>query len=407
MTGALSHLRVLDMSRVLAGPWVGQMFADLGADVIKIERPGRGDDTRSWGPPYLKDADGRDTSEPGYFLSANRNKRSVTIDITRPEGQELIRGLAALSDVLIENYKVGGLIRYDLDYEALRQINPGLVYCSITGFGQSGPSAQRPGYDFMIQAMSGLMSITGEKDTLPGGGPQKVGVAVADILTGLYAGNAIQAALLHRELTGRGQYIDLALLDCQLAAMANQAMNYLVSGKPPGRLGNAHPNIVPYQVFASRDGFLIIAVGNDDQYRRFCRLLDREDLADEPDFQTNRERVRNRERLVAILEPLVRVRASREWMQLLEEQNIPCGPIYTLDQTFSDPQTVSRQMRVEMDHALAGRVPLVGSPFKLSETPVEYRMPPPLLGEHTDEVLQDVLGLDQDAIGALRSERII
>ncbi len=407
MTGALSHLRVLDMSRVLAGPWVGQMFADLGADVIKIERPGRGDDTRSWGPPYLKDADGRDTSEPGYFLSANRNKRSVTIDITRPEGQELIRGLAALSDVLIENYKVGGLIRYDLDYEALRQINPGLVYCSITGFGQSGPSAQRPGYDFMIQAMSGLMSITGEKDTLPGGGPQKVGVAVADILTGLYAGNAIQAALLHRELTGRGQYIDMALLDCQLAAMANQAMNYLVSGKPPGRLGNAHPNIVPYQVFASRDGYLIIAVGNDDQYRRFCRLLDREDLADEPDFQTNRERVRNRERLVTILEPLVRVRGSREWMQLLEEQNIPCGPIYTLDQTFSDPQTVSRQMRVEMDHALAGRVPLVGSPFKLSETPVEYRMPPPLLGEHTDEVLQDVLGLDQDAIGALRSERII
>jgi len=395
------------MSRVLAGPWVGQMFADLGADVIKIERPGRGDDTRSWGPPYLKDADGRDTSEPGYFLSANRNKRSVTIDITRPEGQELIRGLAALSDVLIENYKVGGLIRYDLDYEALRQINPGLVYCSITGFGQSGPSAQRPGYDFMIQAMSGLMSITGERDTLPGGGPQKVGVAVADILTGLYAGNAIQAALLHRELTGRGQYIDMALLDCQLAAMANQAMNYLVSGKPPGRLGNAHPNIVPYQVFASRDGFLIIAVGNDEQYRRFCRLLDREDLADEPDFQTNRERVRNREKLVGILEPLVRVRGSREWMQLLEEQNIPCGPIYTLDQTFSDPQTVSRQMRVEMDHALAGRVPLVGSPFKLSETPVEYRMPPPLLGEHTDEVLQDVLGMDQDAIGALRSERII
>jgi len=395
------------MSRVLAGPWVGQMFADLGADVIKIERPGRGDDTRSWGPPYLKDTDGRDTSEPGYFLSANRNKRSVTIDITRPEGQELIRGLAALSDVLIENYKVGGLIRYDLDYEALRQINPGLVYCSITGFGQSGPSAQRPGYDFMIQAMSGLMSITGERDTLPGGGPQKVGVAVADILTGLYAGNAIQAALLHRELTGRGQYIDMALLDCQLAAMANQAMNYLVSGKPPGRLGNAHPNIVPYQVFASRDGFLIIAVGNDEQYRRFCRLLDREDLANEPDFQTNRERVRNREKLVGILEPLVRVRGSREWMQLLEEQNIPCGPIYTLDQTFSDPQTVSRQMRVEMDHALAGRVPLVGSPFKLSETPVEYRMPPPLLGEHTDEVLQDVLGMDQDAIGALRSERII
>lgn len=407
MTGALSHLRVLDMSRVLAGPWVGQMFADLGADVIKIERPGRGDDTRSWGPPYLKDADGSDTSEPGYFLSANRNKRSVTIDITRPGGQDLIRGLAALSDVLIENYKVGGLTKYGLDYGALQQINPGLVYCSITGFGQSGPNAQRPGYDFMIQAMSGLMSITGERDTLPGGGPQKVGVAVADILTGLYAGNAIQAALLHRELTGRGQYIDMALLDCQLAAMANQAMNYLVSGKPPGRLGNAHPNIVPYQVFASRDGFLIIAVGNDEQYRRFCRLLDREDLAEEPDFRSNRDRVRNREKLVGILEPLVRARGSREWMQLLEEHNIPCGPIYTLDQTFSDPQTVSRQMRVEMDHALAGRVPLVGSPFKLSETPVEYRMPPPLLGEHTDEVLQDVLGLDQGAIDALRSERII
>lgn len=407
MSGALSHIRVIDMSRILAGPWVGQAFADLGADVIKVERPGRGDDTRQWGPPYLKDADGEDTSEPGYFLSANRNKRSITIDITRDKGQALLRALVGLSDVLIENYKVGGLAKYDLDYESLSKINPGLVYCSITGFGQTGPYANRPGYDFMIQAMSGLMSVTGERDDLPGGGPQKAGVALADIITGLYAGNAIQAALLHRELTGRGQYIDVALLDCQLAAMANQAMNYLVSGRAPTRLGNAHPNIVPYQVFASKDGFLIIAVGNNEQFKRLCRLLGRPDLADDPEFSTNQNRVRNRTVLIELLQPLVEEKTTDEWIAVLERESIPCGPISSLDQTFADPQVMHRGMRVELDHALAGKVPLVGSPFKLSASPVEYRYPPPLLGEHTDEILRDLIGMDQDAIDALRADGIV
>lgn len=407
MSGALSHIRVLDMSRVLAGPWAGQMFADLGADVIKIERPGRGDDTRAWGPPYLKDAAGQDTSEPGYFLSANRNKRSVTIDITQTRGQELIRGLVALSDVLIENYKVGGLAKYGLDYDSLKKLNPGLVYCSITGFGQSGPWANRPGYDFMIQALSGLMSITGERDEAPGGGPQKVGVALADIVSGLYAGNAIQAALLHRELTGRGQYIDTALLDCQLAAMANQAMNYLVSGQAPKRLGNAHPNIVPYQVFASSDGFLIIAVGNNEQFRRFCTLLDCADIADDPEFSSNQNRVVNRDRLGQILEPLIKLQTTGFWIESLERETIPCGSISSLDETFANPQVQHRHMRVEMDHPLAGKVPLVGSPLKLSETPVEYRMPPPLLGEHTDEVLRDIIGLEQNVIDGLRADKVI
>ena len=407
MSGALSHIRVIDMSRILAGPWVGQAFADLGADVIKVERPGRGDDTRQWGPPYLKDAAGEDTSEPGYFLSANRNKRSITIDITREKGQALLGALVGLSDVLIENYKAGGLAKYGLDYESLSKINPGLVYCSITGFGQTGPYANRPGYDFMIQAMSGLMSVTGERDDLPGGGPQKAGVALADIITGLYAGNAIQAALLHRELTGRGQYIDMALLDCQLAAMANQAMNYLVSGRAPARLGNAHPNIVPYQVFASRDGFLIIAVGNDEQFKRLCRLLGQPGLAENPDFSTNQKRVRNRTALIELLEPLVEEKTTDEWIAALEQESIPCGPISSLDQTFADPQVVHRGMRVELDHALAGKVPLVGSPFKLSASPVEYRYPPPLLGEHTDEILRDLIGMNENAIDALRADGII
>ena len=407
MSGALSHIRVVDLSRVLAGPWAGQIFGDLGADVIKVEKPGRGDETREWGPPYLRDEHGRDTSEPGYFLSANRNKRSVTIDITTAQGQQLIRGLVGVSDVLIENFKVGGLAKYQLDYDSLRRINPSLVYCSITGFGQTGPYANRPGYDFMIQAMSGLMSVTGERDDAPGGGPQKVGVAVADIITGLYAANAIQSALLQRELTGRGQHIDAALLDCQLAAMANQAMNYLVSGQAPKRLGNAHPNIVPYQVFASLDGFLIIAVGNDAQFKRFCQLLGRVDIADNADYETNQQRVRNRDRLRTLLEPLVRTRSTQEWMVLLEKENIPCGPILDLEQTFADPQVVHRNMKVELDHPKGWKVPLVGSPLKLSETPVEYRLPPPLLGEHTDQVLRDLIGLDQSAIDALRSDGII
>lgn len=395
------------MSRVLAGPWAGQLFGDLSADVIKVERPGYGDDTREWGPPFLKDSTGQDTSETGYFLSANRNKRSVTIDITTARGQELIRGLVGVSDVLIENYKVGGLEKYGLDYDALSRINPGLVYCSITGFGQTGPYARRPGYDFMIQAMSGLMSITGERDDKPGGGPQKVGVAVADIITGLYAANAIQAALLHRELTGRGQYIDMALLDCQLAAMANQAMNYLVSNEAPKRLGNAHPNIVPYQVFTSRDGFLIIAVGNNEQFKRLCALLDCPGLAEHVDYCTNQKRVRNREQLCTLLEPLVQKKTTGDWIDLLERASIPCGPIFTLEQTFSDAQVEHRKMRLELAHPIAGKVPLVGSPFKLSETPASYQHPPPLLGEHTEEVLMDLLGLDRSAIAELRADAVI
>lgn len=395
------------MSRVLAGPWVGQLFGDLGADVIKVERPGCGDDTREWGPPFLKGRDGQDTSEAGYFMSANRNKRSVTIDITTRKGQELVSGLAAVSDVVIENYKVGGLKKYGLHYEALRKSNPGLVYCSITGFGQTGPYAHRPGYDFMIQAMSGLMSVTGERDDRSGGGPQKVGVALADIITGLYAANAIQAALLHRELSGRGQYIDMALLDCQVAAMANQAMNYLVSNTAPKRLGNAHPNIVPYQVFASSDGFLIIAVGNNEQFKRLCGLLDRPDLAEDSDFRTNQARVRNRDRLCRLLEPLVGTRTTEHWIKLLDGANIPCGPIFSLDQTFSDPQVQHRGMQVELDHPLTNKAPLVGSPLKLSETPASYHHPPPLLGEHTEEVLMDLLGMDRSAIEGLKADGVI
>ena len=395
------------MSRVLAGPWVGQLFGDLGADVIKIERPGFGDDTREWGPPFLTDRNGVETTEAGYFLSANRNKRSVTIDIATARGQELIRGLVGVSDVLVENYKVGGLKKYGLDYDSLRRVNPGLVYCSITGFGQTGPYALRPGYDFMIQAMSGLMSITGERDDKPGGGPQKVGVALADIITGLYAANAVQAALLYRELTGRGQYIDMALLDCQLAAMANQAMNYLVSNDPPRRLGNAHPNIVPYQVFASSDGFLIIAVGNNEQFKRLCELLGRPDLVQHPDYATNQMRVRNRDQLCELLETLIKTKTTNEWIDLLEDASIPCGPIFSLDQTFGDPQVQHRSMKVELSHPAADKVPLVGSPFKLSETPAAYQHPPPLLGQHTEEVLMDWLGLDRSSIEELRANAVI
>ncbi len=407
MTGALSHLRVLDLSRVLAGPWASQILADLGAEVIKVEQPGQGDDTRAWGPPYLKDPDGRDTTESAYFLSTNRGKKSVTIDITRAAGQALIRQLAAQADILLENFKVGGLAKYGLDYESLKAVNPRLIYCSITGFGQTGPYKDRPGYDFMIQGMGGLMSVTGEQDDLPGGGPQKVGVALADVLTGLYATVAVLAALAHRDQSGVGQSIDLALFDVQLACLANQASNYLISGVPPRRLGNAHPNIVPYQVFATADGYIILAVGNDRQFARFCELAGRPELATDERFATNAVRVHNRETLAPIVQDLMIQRGSQAWLDALEQAGIPCGPINALDQVFADPQIQHRGMRVELPHPLAGVVPLTASPLRLSATPVRYQGPPPTLGQHTDEVLGERLGLNAADIDALRAEGIV
>ncbi len=407
MAGALSHIRVLDLSRILAGPWAGQMLADLGADVIKVERPGAGDDTRGWGPPWLRDEAGEDTHVAAYYLCANRNKRSVTIDITRPEGQELVRELAAESDVVLENFKLGGLKQYGLDYASLQAVNPRLVYCSITGFGQDGPYAPRAGYDFLIQGLGGLMSITGRPDEEEGGGPMKVGVALTDILTGLYATNAVLAALAWRERSGEGQFIDLALLDVQVACLANQAMNYLTTGNNPSRLGNAHPNIVPYQDFPTADGYMILAIGNDSQFARFCREAGRAELAADTRFATNRARVGNRAELIPLLKRLTIERSTAEWIAALEAISVPCGPINTLADVFADPQVVARGLKVEMPHPLAGRVPLVANPIRLSSTPVEYRSPPPLLGEHTDAVLGGTLGLDPGRIAALRSGGVI
>jgi crotonobetainyl-CoA:carnitine CoA-transferase CaiB-like acyl-CoA transferase len=407
MGGALSHIRVLDLSRILAGPWATQILADLGAEVIKVERPGRGDDTRSWGPPFLRDADGGDTSESAYYLSANRGKKSVTIDITSEEGQALVRRLAERSDVVIENFKVGGLARYGLDYASLREPNPGLIYCSITGFGQTGPERDRAGYDAMIQAMGGLMGITGEPEGRPGAGPQKVGVALADVLSGLYAAVAVLAALAHRERTGEGQCIDLALFDVQIACLANQAMNYLVSGVSPGRLGTAHPNIVPYQAFATSDGHIVLAVGNDNQFARFCTLAGREELAREARFSTNASRVRNRDALLPQFERIMRERSTREWTDALEEAGVPCGPILGVDGVFEEPQTVHRGMRFELPHPTAGSVPQVASPLRFSASPVVYERPPPLLGQHTEDVLGELLGLGAEARRALRERGVI
>ena len=407
MSGALSHLRVLDLSRILAGPWASQILADLGAEVIKIERPGVGDDTRGWGPPFLKDAEGNATREAAYYCCANRNKRSVTVDMAIPEGQQLIRDLAAKSDIVLENFKVGGLKQYGLDYESLRAINPRLIYCSITGFGQNGPYAERAGYDFLIQGMGGLMSLTGRPDGEEGAGPMKVGVALTDILTGLYASNAILAALAWRERSGQGQHIDLALLDVQVACLANQAMNYLATGKAPGRLGNAHPNIVPYQDFPTADGYMILAIGNDGQFARFCEEAGRPELAKETRFASNAARVAHRGELIPLLRALTVQRTTAEWVGRLEALAVPCGPINTLDEVFRDPQVVARGLRVEMPHPTAGTAPQVASPIRLSETPVEYRNAPPLLGEHTDDVLTSVLGLGNPAITDLRSRGVI
>jgi len=405
--GALSHIRVLDLSRILAGPWAGQILADLGAEVIKVERPGRGDDTRHWGPPWLCDERGEETGESAYYLCTNRGKRSVTIDITQPEGQALVRRLAEKSDILLENYKVGSLAKFGLDYASLRQVNPRLIYCSITGFGQTGPYRNRSGYDFLIQGMGGLMSVTGESDELPGGGPQKVGVALADIMTGLYAGNACLAALAYRERTGSGQHVDLALLDVQVATLANQASNYLISGRAPQRMGNSHPNIVPYQPFASADGHFILAVGNDQQFARLCEMLGQSELVQDARFSSNAARVRNRTELVGLLTPLFQQKRSSDWMQLLERIAVPCGPINSIDQVFQDPQVQAREMLIECDHPSAGRVPLVASPIKLSESHLEPGLAPPLLGEHTDSVLGNLLGISDAERRVLRDKGVL
>ena len=404
---ALEHLRVLDLTRVLAGPWCTQLLADLGADVVKVERPGSGDDTRAWGPPYLKDAAGRDTSEAAYYLSANRGKRSVTVDISKPEGQQLVHKLAAASDIVIENYKVGQLARYGLDYARLAAGNPRLIYCSITGFGQDGPYKDRAGYDFIIQAMGGFMSITGERDDLPGGGPQKAGVAVSDLMTGMYTTVAILAAVAQRERTGHGQYIDMALFDTMIAMLANMNMNYLTTGKAPGRAGNAHQNIVPYQVFAAADGHVVIAVGNDGQYAKFCEIAGRPDLATDPRFAKNAERVRNRAVLVPLLEAIVRERPAAFWAEKLEAAGVPCGPINTIAQALADPQALARGLRIDLPHPTAGTVSLVGMPIRMSASSPNYERPPPLLGQHTDEVLHELAGLHADEIAALRSRGVI
>ncbi|MEJ6021644.1 CaiB/BaiF CoA transferase family protein [Ramlibacter sp. PS4R-6] len=405
---SLAGIRVLDLSRVLAGPWCTQTLADLGADVIKIERPGSGDDTRGWGPPFLQDGEGRDTHEAAYYLGCNRNKRSVTCDIATGEGQALVRELAQHCDVLVENFKVGDLKRYGLGYDDIRALNPRLVYCSITGFGQDGPYSSRAGYDYIVQGMGGLMSITGERDDL-GGGPQKVGVAVADLFTGMYATVAILAALRHAEKTGEGQRVDMALLDTQVAMLANLGANYLVSGNVPGRAGNAHQNIVPYQVFETAPGahgrdFLILAVGNDSQFAKFCEAARRPELAADPRFAKNQERVRNRGVLVPILEDVMRSRTKADWLATLEAAKVPCGPINTLDEVFADPQVNHRGMVDTWRHPLREGVRLVASPIQMSGTPVRTDRPPPLLGQHTAEVLREVLGWDDARIAAARKQ---
>lgn len=407
MASPLSHIRVLDLSRVLAGPWASQTLADLGADVIKIERPGVGDDTRGWGPPYLRDGEGRETREAAYYLAANRGKRSVTLDVASPEGQEIVRRLAAESDVFLENFKVGDMARYGLGWEDLKKINPRLVYCSITGFGQTGPMAHLPGYDFIIQGIGGLMSITGERDDRPGGGPQKVGVAVADLMTGLYSTIAILGALTHRDRTGEGQHIDMALLDVQVAAIANMNLNYLTSGRVPRRQGNAHANIVPYQVFAAADGDLVVAVGNDGQFARLAELIGAAHLAGDPRFAKNADRVRNREILVPMLLEIFSTRNVADWIAAIEPEGIPCGPINDIGQVFAHPQVVAREMRRDLPHPTAGTAPTVANPIRYSATPIAYDRAPPTLGQHTREVLRDVLGLAEDEIGDLARRAIV
>ena len=407
MPGPLSHVRVIDLSRVLAGPWAAQNLADLGAEVIKIERPGAGDDTRGWGPPWMKDGAGKDTAESAYFLSVNRNKKSVTLDISKPEGQQIARELAMKSQVLIENYKVGTLKRYGLDFDSLKKENPGLIYCSVTGFGQDGPYAPRPGYDFIFQGMGGLMSITGERDGQPGAGPQKVGIAITDVLTGMYASVAILAAITHLERTGKGQYIDAALLDTMVAFNANQISSYFAAGKIPVRWGNAHPQVVPYEVFPTADGHIILAVGNDSQFASFCQAAGCPELAQEARFKTMSQRIIHRGELIPLIAEVMRTRTKREWIEALEAANVPCGPINNMKEVFEDPQVRHRELRVDMPHPLGGTASVVRSPLRLSETPVEYRLAPPMLGQHNDEVLRGLLGKSEGELTRLKAAGIL
>ncbi|MBV8247002.1 MAG: CoA transferase [Comamonas sp.] len=412
-TGALAGIKVLDLSRVLAGPWATQMLADLGADVIKVERPVAGDDTRHWGPPFLRDEAGNDTREASYFTACNRNKRSITVDMARPEGQALLRRMAQEADVVVENFKTGGLTQYGLDYESLKALNPRLVYCSITGFGQDGPYAERAGYDLMVQAMCGLMSITGHADGEPGGGPLKVGVAVIDVFTGLYASNAILAALNARDNarhgTGLGQYIDMALLDVGMAVLANQAAGFLATDQAPGRAGNIHPSLAPYQDFPTLDGNVLLAIGNDGQFARFCAAVERQDWALDARFASNTARVQNRAALLDLMRPLMRTRSTADWIALLEDKAVPCGPINTIAQAFDDPQVLARGIRRTLPRSAGdgiASVATVASPMRLSATPVSYRRAPPTLGQHTDEVLRE-FGLDEHAIAALHQQGVV
>ena len=407
MAGPLSHIRVLDLSRVLAGPWAGQNLADLGAEVIKVERPNVGDDSRTYGPPWVKDRDGKDTRDSAYFTCANRGKKSVTVNLASEQGQALVRALAAKCDVLLENYKFGDLARYGLGYEDLKKVNPRLIYCSVTGFGQTGPYRERPGFDFMIQGMGGMMSVTGEPDGAPGGGPQRAGVPVADIITGMYASIAVCAALAHRAETGVGQHLDLALLDSQIALLAYQNTNYFATGVPPKRIGNLHPNIVPYQPFRTKDGEVIVACGNDNLYRKLCEAAGCGGLATDPRFATNGKRVENRAELTRLLQEVFSKRTTKEWVDVLEAAGVPNGPINNVAQVFEEPQVKARAIRQELDHPVAGKLPTVASPMRFSGTPVEYRLAPPVLGQHTDEVLKGLLGKSDADIASLRAEGIV
>lgn len=407
MTGPLVGYRVLDLSRILAGPWAAQLLSDLGAEVWKVERPGTGDDTRGWGPPYLKDADSNDTTESAYFLSANRGKHSICIDIATEEGAAIVRALAQQADVVIENYKCGDMARYGLDYAALRELKPDIIYCSITGYGQTGPMKDVAGYDMAIQAIGGLMSITGESDDLPGGGPQKVGVPIVDILTGMYSSTAIISALLHRERTGEGQHIDMALLDVIVSVLANQNLNFLTTGVPPGRSGNAHPNIAPYQAFKTSDGSFVLAVGNDQQFRKFCSASGLTDLADDPRFRTNTDRLRNRKELIPPLQAVLRKESTEFWISLFEPIGVPCAPINRLDQVFAHPQVIHRGLQISLPHTVGAMAPLVGNPIKFSKTKIEYKKTPPLIGEDTDYILEDVLNFDKEYIRKLRQNGVV
>lgn len=406
MNAPLAGVRVLDLSRILAGPWATQILADLGAEVIKVERPATGDDTRAWGPPFLQGPGGVETTDSAYFASTNRGKKSITLDVASADGQAIVRALSKTCDVFVENYKVGDMARYGLDHAKLAEENPRLVYCSVTGFGQDGPYSLRAGYDFMIQGIGGLMSITGERDDLPGGGPQKCGVPIADLMTGMYAAVAILAALRERESSGLGQHIDMALLDSQVSWLMNHNLNYLVSGTVPKRWGNAHPNLTPYQAFPTEDGSLILAIGNDSQFRKFCAIAGL-DIATEPRFIDNKSRLAHRDALVAIIAQVMKTKSTADWMEALEAKGVPCGPINTIDQVFADPQVIHRGLRRNLPHTAAGTVPQVANPIRYSRTPIEYRHGPPVLGEHTESILANDLGLDAGRIAELQRKGVI